>query len=217
MSIKGVITGDVIDSTSIPLEQRSELLEAIVDVMEKIKSLKRIDYEMFRGDSIQVLVENPGDSMLVGILMKAGLRSRTPQSGSSMWDMRVSIGVGKVEFAGTGISVSDGEAFRLSGRGLDSIGKSTLVVSTPWASVNEEFSVSTPFVDDTISRWTEGQAAQVFRTLLYNENNLELSVVFGVSPQTISRTLILAKEKSVRRFIDRFVMVLNNKISEQCQ
>ncbi len=216
METKGVITADVIDSSSVTLELRRRLLESIVDVMEKVKAVKHIDYEIFRGDSIQVVVEDSRDSMLVGILMKAGLRSRTPKSEHTMWDMRVSIGVGKVEFDGSGISVSDGEAFRLSGRGLDSIGKSTIAVSTPWTSVNEEFAVSTPFVDDTITKWTEGQASQMFRALLYNESNQELSAVFGVSPQTISRTLILAKEKPVRRFIERFATVLNNKISEQC-
>jgi hypothetical protein len=217
MEITGVITGDVINSTTIPLEQRQQLVESISKVMEKIKAVISLKYEIYRGDSIQVVVDEPGKAMLVGLLMKAGLKSYTPQTDIEPWNMRVSIGIGATDFTADSITISDGEAFRLSGRGLDAMGKETLAVITPWEEVNEEFAVSTPFVDDTIIKWTLGQAAQMFQTLLCNSSRKEMAALFGVSAQTISRTLILAKEKPVRKFIERFDKVVTLKAMEACK
>ena len=36
MSIKGVITGDIVDSTSIPIEKRADLLESMSSVLDDI-------------------------------------------------------------------------------------------------------------------------------------------------------------------------------------
>ena len=36
MSIKGVITGDIVDSTSIPIEKRADLLECMSSVLDDI-------------------------------------------------------------------------------------------------------------------------------------------------------------------------------------
>ena len=214
MKINGVITGDVINSTSVPLGLRKDLLDALTGVMDDIKKVVGLRYEVFRGDSIQVVVENPAESMLVALLMKAGLRSRTPQSEGSLWDMRVAVGVGKVEFLADGVAMSDGEAFRLSGRGLDAIGKATVALATPWTDVNAEFAVSLPFVDDVIENWTVGQSAQMFQALLHNIPQKDMARQFGVSAQTVSRTLILAREKPVRSFLERFNTVITNKVEE---
>ena len=46
MSIKGVITGDIVDSTSIPIEKRAGLLECMSSVLDDIKQSYSLNYEL---------------------------------------------------------------------------------------------------------------------------------------------------------------------------
>ena len=217
MSIRGVITADIIDSTQIPLKERQELIESIMEVMDELKKSIELEYELYRGDSIQVVVERPEKALLAAIAMRAGVKSRTPQGDSVLWDMRTSIGIGETEFISENIAVSDGEAFRFSGRGLDKIGKSTISVLTPWDDVNKEFSVSVPFADEIVRGWNENQAAQVFLSLIHDKSRKDIADQMGISAQAVSKTLISAKEKLIRNLISRFETVITGKTDSQCQ
>lgn len=211
MNIKGVITGDIVDSTSIPLEKRTGLLECMSSVLDDIKQCYSLCYEYFRGDSVQIVVDNPSDSLVVSILFRIGLRVKTEKE-LSMWsDARLSIGIGMIEFLGVNVNVSDGEAFRLSGRALDQMGKSKLCLSTPWEEVSEEFGASLPFVDDIVSGLTTGQASALYYSLLKNFTKKEIASVMGQTSQNVSRLLILAKEKPIRNLISRFRTVITSK------
>lgn len=91
--------------------------------------------EMYRGDSFQVVVDNPELALSVAIALRAKLKASTPDK-SEVWDARLSLGIGDVSFASGNILTSDGEAFRLSGRAFDNIGKKRLCISTPWAELD---------------------------------------------------------------------------------
>ena len=54
-----MITGDIVDSTSIPIEKRAGLLECMSSVLDDIKQSYSLNYEYFRGDSVQIVVDNP--------------------------------------------------------------------------------------------------------------------------------------------------------------
>lgn len=213
MSIKGVITGDVVDSTSIPMEKRAGLLECMSSVLDDIKHTYSISYEYFRGDSVQIVVDNPSDSLVVCILFRVGLRAQTEKELSIMCDIRLSIGIGMTEFLGGNVNISDGEAFRLSGRALDNMGKSMLCLSTPWEDVNGEFGASLPFVDDTICGLTTGQAWALYYSLSKNLSKKEIASIMGQTSQNVSRLLILAKEKQIQNLMNRFRAVITTKIS----
>ena len=65
----------------------------------------------------------------------------------------------------------------MSGRALDNMGKSMLCLSTPWEDVNGEFGASLPFVDDTISGLTTGQASALYYSLSKNLSKKEIASV----------------------------------------
>lgn len=211
MSIRGVITGDVINSTGLSVEQRKELLSALSAVADEIRAEHPLEYEFYRGDGIQIVVEDPADTLLVGVLLRAGLRGSCPENDGAVWDVRLSLGVGGVEAPDESIAMSDGEAFRLSGRGLDSMGKATLRLSTPWKDVNDEFSVSLAFADDVVCGWTSNHARVVYRSLMTGLSQKDLALELGRSAQIVSRALILAKEKLMRNLLRRFAFVIASK------
>lgn len=192
------------------------LLDAISSTMDKIKRDVPLEYELFRGDSIQVVVANPEKTLLVGILLRAGVKSMTPKDSDIYWDIRTSIGIGEVEFQADSIRISDGEAFRISGRGLDAMDKTTLIAKTPWQDVNEELDVTIPFVDDIVCCWTSSQARVVFPALLKHYTRKEIAIILGQSAQNVSKLLITAKEKLIRNSTDRFSKIINSKNRQVC-
>lgn len=119
--IKGVITGDIVNSTALSMTSKERLIEVLKQIAEELDESFDLSMELYRGDSFQILVENPVHTLKVAVLLRAGLKANTVNS-DILWDARVSVGVGEVTYLSKRLAVSDGGAFRLSGHGLDNIG-----------------------------------------------------------------------------------------------
>ena len=206
MKIKGVITGDIVKSSKIKAEHKDTLISVINELKTDVSSISNIDIEFFRGDSFQILVKEVENTLLVAILLRAKLR------GSQLeikCDARISIGIGSVEYINPSVILSDGEAFRSSGRGLDEIGKKKrLVISTPWQTINSELAISTPFADDIISKWTKEQAEIIFISLLTDKTQKAISETLDKTAQNVSKLLNAAKEQLIKPYINRFVELI---------
>ena len=208
MIIKGVITGDVIGSSQIKLEDRAQLLNCFYEMKDELQSISPFKMELFRGDSFQLLVDKPEMTTKLAILLRAGLIQYTPSKKEVIWDAKVSIGIGAVDFISDEIITSDGEAFQYSGRQFDKMGKQRLVVTTPWSEVNEELAVSTPFADDIITRWSIKQAEITYMSLIRNQSQKELAESIGTSAQNVSKILTSAKEGLMRNYIERSIKII---------
>lgn len=211
--IKGVITGDIVDSTLIPIECKPTVIEVLDAVIADFSTSVIVNYEMFRGDSFQVVVDNKDYALSVAIAIRAALRANTPE-GQEPWDARIAIGLGEVSFQSSSIVTSDGEAFRLSGREFDNLGKRRLSIVTPWEDVNEELKLSTSFADDIISKWTVKQAEVIYARIFTNVTQKELAEKLNMSIQNISKHLNLAKSNLINSFIERFKELMNKKQSK---
>jgi len=209
--MNGIITGDIIDSTSIPIEQRKDLLTAISVISEELQVFSPLKCEIYRGDSFQIVVNRPEMAMLIAILLRAGLKSRVPKGSKQNWDARIAVGIGEIEFISDSILVSDGEAFRLSGREFDELGKRNLAIRTRWDDANEELKISTAFADDIITNWTSSQSLVIYMSLAYQMTQKEIAEKLGQSSQNISKLSNVAKEKLIRTYINRCTQIIMNK------
>lgn len=209
--MKAVITGDIIHSTSIAIEQRAALLQCLEAILAELRLLSPLKYEIFRGDSFQIVVENAESALQIAILIRAGLRRSTPKTSNTIWDARLAIGTGNIDFVANRIVTSDGEAFQNSGRAFDNLGKNNLVIKTRWENINEELKVSTLFADDIISNWTSAQAYVVYQSLAFEKTQKEIASQQQQSAQNISKLSVLAKEKLIRAYINRYqnLIILN--------
>lgn len=210
--IKGVITGDIIESSAIQIEYRDFLLESIRNIADELSVIAPIKIEFFRGDSFQTVIDSPENAMKIAVLLRAGLKGHTPKGCKKPWDARLSLGVGSISYYADNTVLSDGEAFRYSGRELDEIGKRNLVVKTRWEDVNEELQISTAFADEIISSWSISQSQAVYQALLYNISQKEIAHKFQTSVQNISKLLRAAKLNLVQTFIDRYHYLISNLI-----
>jgi len=183
--IKGVITGDLVNSTNIATEWRQNVVDAMNKCVSDFVSITPIKIEMYRGDSFQVVVDKAEQTLSVAIALRAKLRASTPEN-SAMWDARVSIGIGNIFFESDSIVTSDGEAFRLSGRAFDNIGKKKLSVSTPWKDLDNAVELNTRFADDVISSWTSRQARVVYHSILFLKTQKEMAEELDMSRQNFN-------------------------------
>ncbi len=208
--IKGVITGDIIESSAIQIKYRDFLLKSIREIADELSVIEPLRIEMFRGDSFQAVIDSPENAIKIAVLLRAGLKGHTPKECKKPWDARLSIGVGTISYHANNTVLSDGEAFQYSGRTLDEMGKRRLVVKTRWADVNEELQVSGAFADEVISSWSVPQSQAAYQALLYNISQKEIAKKFQKSAQNISKLLGAAKLNLVQMYIDRYHKLISN-------
>lgn len=212
--MKGVITGDVVGSTKI--NDFGKLPKLINDLITEISLYcTKCKVEISRGDSFQVLVEDPKQALLVAILIRAGFRKSSIDLGNKDLDVRLSVGIGEVSYMDEKIGQSNGEAFILSGHGFDNLTKTQrLSVQTFSESINPELKVETAFVDDIVSNWTHLHGEIMYQALLTDSTQCELAKKLGTSQQNICKRLRCAKEKLVRLYLNRFSSLIIDKEKE---
>ncbi len=208
--IKGVITGDLVNSSKIAPKWRKTLVDVLKACAEDFEPNAFVKIEMYRGDSFQAIVSKPEKTLAVAIALRAKLRGATPK-GCDIWDARISIGLGEISFESDNILTSDGEAFRLSGRAFDSIGKRRLCISTPWADFNESINLVTRFADDVISAWTARQAQVVYHSILFPKMQKDMAEELGMTRQNFNYHWITSKCQLILSYIEYYQsLVLKN-------
>ncbi len=210
--VKGIITGDIVNSSAIKGEEKIALIAEIERIGLKLSELVPLKIELFRGDSFQIQTDDPTEAIRLAILFRTALKSASPSEHE--WDARVSVGIGSVDFVSEQIVVSDGEAFQLSGRGLDSIGKRRLAVATPWADVNGELSLTTAFADDIITGWSVNQARISYLKLSTGDTQKEIAREENITAQNVSKILVASRVSLITDYISRSEFIIKQKLNE---
>ncbi|MDD2436600.1 MAG: hypothetical protein PHG27_04770 [Massilibacteroides sp.] len=212
MGIAGVITGDIISSTTIRTEWKQIILDTIQNSAQDLKALSPLKLEFFRGDSFQIVVDNPAEALKIAVLLRAGLKSNTPNESEYQWDARMALGVGKIDYAPDKVVISDGEAFRYSGWEFDELGKKKLAIRTPWKDTNEELKVNTGFADEIISGWSIPQAQAIYWSILHWQmSQKEIAAKLNKSAQNISKLLSTGKEPLIRLYLERYTQIITKR------
>ena len=212
MKIGAIITGDIVDSTKMAAEERNSMLLMLQSLPELLSTFTKIDLEIFRGDSFQIRVWDPVDSLKVALAIRAHIRSFKFAEYNRQWDARMAIGVGTVEYENGTLATSDGEAYRSSGRGLDSIGKYRLTIKTPWKEVNKDLRVTTAFADDIVSGWTQSQSRVMFQSLTTSLTHAEIGSILGITRQMVDKALRAGKEDLMNLYINRFEELIKKRL-----
>ena len=211
--IHAIITGDIVRSESIGLDKRDDLIKTLRCALEDLQRHSSMKMEIYRGDSFQIIVDNPVKSLRIASMIRTYLIGNAPEDEKNGWDARISIGIGAIDYKGESIVVSDGEAFRLSGRGLDNIEKGRLTVATCWEEVNEEVDASIGFVDNLITSLSRNQAKLLYLAIAEELPQVEIAGRTGKSQQNISKTLNAAKEPLLSRYLNRY----ESLIAKHCE
>ena len=213
-NMKGIITADVVGSTKIPQNQRGMLPDVLQQLVAQLQTICPMRLEIYRGDSFQIVVEQYEKSPLVAALLRVGMISKSIDK-SSRLDARMSIGIGEVSYVGASVGQSDGEAFVLSGRTFESLGKQRLAITTADKGVNDELSVLAIILDDMLSHLTLAQSKAVFE-FLFEPGITQKSIAekLDMTPQMISKALRAANAAILALVLNRMEVVLTNNLSK---
>lgn len=217
-TIKAVLTGDLIESRRLDKDGMEKVLNALHDAFKEIQKnilKKEGHFEIYRGDSFQVLIDEPQLAMKVAIILKSRLISIFGPSKLKS-DARIAVGIGTIRMQNKKIIESQGEAFELSGSELDKMIKEPLNISikTPWEDNNEEFKVNCLFADSIINSWSAKTAESVFRYLLYGETQEKQAQYFKVSQPAISKRLFIqGNMKAMDAFLKRFENIIETHLT----
>lgn len=215
--IYAVLTGDIVKSTSRTSAEMRRVRSSLERAAKAIESagwpgrrsgrLVRGEPDFFRGDSWQLLLADPRWALRSAVLIRADLQSRLGV------DSRISIGLGPVSNVSTKrTSLSRGEAFSLSGQGLDEeMGaryRLAIVVPPAWRHPCADWlRVAARLCDSVIVQW-QGRQVEVARLACLHPgaSQAEIGELLDppVSQQSVAKTMRSAGWPGVEDAMERF-------------
>ena len=213
--IHAVITGDVIGSSRLADAARERLVSDLYAAFEAVRKAPHLEavlaFEVFRGDSWQLYVSDPSEAFHVALAFRAQFKASTGT------DTRLALAVGRISTLDLErVSQSDGDAFTMSGRGLDSLRRRTIAC---WLleSTNDTrqrlFDAIASGAGAFASEWTQAQAQAVALALLLDTEEVsalqeEIASVWKPRPvrqQTVSEHLVKARWDEIAEFLDYYL------------
>jgi len=213
--IKAVVTGDIIDSTKLGEEENTQLIQGLKLIIEDFEKDELLKGEMFRGDSLQCLIYSPSEALKITLLIKTFVKGIVSINNSkekndaeklvskSVFDIRLAIGIGQTHSENERVSMSQGEAFNLSGRLLDDMKhKQTIAIRTN-DSFNNELDTSFKLLDFILSNATQNQCEVIYYKL-QGLTEVEISEKIGVNQSAVNQRSNSSGWSAINSLIQRF-------------
>ena len=181
MSLRAVITGDIVGSTLLSKTDLKKLMKDIDNI------LTAHQYELFRGDSFQVYLKSPEEALAIVLQMRTAAVRLSPKDFAC--DIKASVGLGEVKSVVKVLHTATEEAFVLSGRALDKLKSPQRLVfacSEKNNLVQLGLQVSGDYIDYIFRHLTIKQAAVLFE-LLQKRTQTETAKRLKKSQATINK------------------------------
>lgn len=186
-----IITGDIINSRTIAVEQWLPVLE---DVLGKFGSREK-DWEVFRGDSFQLEVA-PENVVKTAIYLKTAIKAIG-------LDLRIGIGIGNKNFVGDTIKESNGEAFILAGEAFEALKKRTLSIKTRSEKTNLQINRIFDLLMLIVEKWNVNISETIRLALDFPDlNQTALAEKMNKKQSQISRELTKSGFDEVFKAVD---------------
>jgi hypothetical protein len=177
-----VITGDIINSKKVNPKNWLTQLKTELNTLGKSPKY----WEIYRGDSFQVIINNPLDGLKTAIKIKARLKS------IKHINVRMAIGIGNQTYNAPNITQSNGTAFVHSGEKFELLKKEkqNLAVKSEWIEFDKEINLYLKLSLIAMDSWTVN-AAEMVKTALENPNKSqeELGQIVKIKQNAISTRL----------------------------
>lgn len=204
-----VLTGDIIASTELSKAQMSMARDTLIEAAATFCTARQCtitgEPDFFRGDAWQILLAEPAHALALALYIRARLRSELAT------DTRVSIGIGLVhDIHPDRITLSNGEAFVLSGRALDDLtGYFDLTGAVPERAgmLESWFPIVLHLCSDLIRSWTQRQAELIAAALVIKNpthERIAQSLKPKVVKQSVTDTLRAANWRALQEPINAF-------------
>lgn len=201
MTIAAVLTGDLIDSRGV--EDTQDYINQLRTALQRLQAVCPFSHELYRGDGFQLTLASAADAVRCAVLVRATLIAASPEH--ERYDARIAIGIGQ---AAEGNHY--GEAFVLSGQGLDGMKKETLCVFSRLPVLQERLELPTAFAARVIEQWSRVEAETWLLHATLGVSQKALAEQLGKSQVTIHKAL----QRAEGNLIDRYLSCSQNWIAE---
>jgi hypothetical protein len=192
MTTQAVLTGDLTHSQIVSDTQA--YLSGLKSVLAALKKTYGLTIDTYRGDGFQVVLKHTHQAFECALAIRAGLIAASPAG--ERWDARIAVGVGAAT-AGRNY----GEAFVLSGQGLDGMKKLSLALFSHDASLLRGAELVTEFVAAIVDKWTVVEAQAYHAHLLGVGDQQSIAENLGKSRVAINKAL----QRGQARLLDRYL------------
>jgi ABC-type protease/lipase transport system fused ATPase/permease subunit len=154
-----IITGDIINSRKVDPVIWLNPLKALMKEWGKTPKT----WEIYRGDSFQVEINQPQYALLAAIRIKACIKS------IEKLDVRMGIGIGEKNYDALKITEANGEAFINSGETFEELKKlrQHLAIRSPWAQLDAELNLMFRLASIVLDKWST-TTAQIVAVSIVN-------------------------------------------------
>jgi len=194
MTIAAVLTGDLIDSQGV--EDTQDYINQLRDALQQLQAVCPFQYELYHGDGFQLTLDVAADAVRCAVLLRAALIAASPEH--ERYDARIAVGIGQAAAVNR-----YGEAFVLSGQGLDTMKKDSLGLFTHDASLLDRLELPTAFAARVIEQWTrvEAQTWWLHTTLAVSQK--ALAEHMDKAQVTVHKALQRAEAALMDRYLAR--------------
>lgn len=212
METKAVLTCDIVDSSKLNVDDRLTLNNRVKSFVEELSEKNFTEYLVYRGDSLQGLLNDPSEALRHAIYLKAYIKAYklADSKRSTEADIRISIGIGAIDYKGESLLDSDGQAFHNSGRTLDTMKKKgrTIMLTTPDQETNRKWDVILSLLEEVIEQWTISSAEIVWR-LISGMDDKEIQIDFDISQPAVSLRKKHAGWDAIQKVLDYYKLKFN--------
>ena len=211
-----ILTGDIVNSSKLTISGRKKLLELLTAFFStyKVKSKNhlalKINFEIYRGDSFQGMLETPTHALRIALLIRTFLQSKIVTNTQILSvDARIAIGLGTINAQAITLAESDGEAFRFSGRLLETLKKSPnkIAQKSSRAKMDEEINLSLILLEGIISKWTTMQSEVIYYKLQgYTE--VIIAEILKIKQPAVNQRAKSASWFAVEQLLNRYEILL---------
>jgi hypothetical protein len=195
-SIAAVLTGDIVNSTRLSPTQEKRFFDLLARFAAKHK------YEIFRGDSFQIYVDDPRDALHMALVCRS-LAIELTENGER-YDVRISIGIGEVNLPIKNLGIAKGEAFLLSGRNFDDLGDTRrLAISCGNEIADIGLEVVADYLDNIYQGMTAKQAALITE-LLSGTTQQQVSITLNKAKSTISQLAAAGRWPEIEKLLQQY-------------
>jgi predicted DNA-binding protein YlxM (UPF0122 family) len=227
--LSGVISSDIIGSTSIHTDDKLLLLDELKKTLFQQLKLRFDTYtRIAKGDMIECYVPNPADTLRVALIIKCFIKSRISPKFSiirkkkpkddqrnryfRIHGVRMAIAVDDMEIIDKRKGILEGEAIYKTGRMLGeyhTYDKQRIVIKNSMyflsgnKNLQEEFEVIVMLIDGLFLKTTSRQC-ELLSERLFEQSESEIADKFGISQSAVNQGLKISGWPSMDKAIKLF-------------
>lgn len=193
----GIITADLINSRKVPAAQWMQELKKELKEWGK----EGRDWEIYRGDSFQLRIKEPGQLLFAAILLKAAIRSIAPL------DIRMGLGIGEEHYVSERLLENNGPAYVYSGEIFEELEKEQqgIMFKSEYTELNEEINLMLRLAMTIMDNWSINSAKMVCLAFKHPEKNqTALGAIEHISQNSVSARLSRAHFEVINTLVEYF-------------